>query len=470
MKNAFVSVVIPTYNESQNIPILVKELSEILKEDYEIIIADDDSPDKTWKVAQELSKDYPVIFIRRMHDKGLSQSVVDGLKAAKGEICVVMDADLSHPPMMVKKLIHAVKEKNFDVAVGSRLIGSGKVENWPWYRRMISGAATSLAWPISPVKDTMSGFFAIKKEKISFPDIVPIGYKIMLEILVKSRPLIAIEIPYTFRNRELGESKLTMKIQLQYIKHLFNLYRHYLFGKKHQKPSLPPGYYDIAVRNKKGIQVFWHMKKFDTLKDLLGDYKGKRILELGCGPGTFLSMLKPEYSYALGLDIDENQILYANRKYRRKNLDFKLIDITKDLPEGKFDKVIISEVLEHLPFHASQVMLCKVKEILNEGGEVLITTPNYRSLWPIIELGWNMINPVNYAELHINKYSSKKLHKQLSKNGLKVVRSGSFFVLSPFLPLPSGAKNSIYKVEKEWLPKMGSLLYCKATSHKHNTR
>ncbi len=463
-----VTVIIPTFNESENIQIITKEVHSFLegRYDHEILVVDDDSPDKTWKVAGALDKKYKVKVIRRREDKGLSQSVLEGMKEAKGDICLVMDADLSHPPALVPKIIDAVLKGGNDIAIGSRLVKGGGVEDWPWYRRLVSFGARILARPITPVRDTMSGFFAIRKDKIIFNQIQPIGYKILLETLIKCKPVRAKEIPFTFRNREFGESKLGFSIYIDYLLHLARLYRHVIFSSKPkhaQNHFLDEGHYDRAIKGKWTIQKFWHMTKFKKVRSLIENPSSKKIMELGCGPGTFLSMLKPNYTSATGIDNDPNQMAYAKKHYATQKLTFKMGDITKPLPIENQDIIIISEVIEHIPLKESEKMLKQAKASLKKGGSIILTTPNYRSFWPIIEFVWNKMNPVNYEELHVNKYNMKKLTSQLKKHGFKIDRKGTFLIASPFLFfLPLQWRTRIQKSESAVLPGLGSLLYVKA--------
>lgn len=221
------SIIIPTYNESKNIPILIDKVTKVLdnKYNYEIIVVDDDSPDKTWKVAKELMKKYKSMHVlRRTRDKGLSQSVIAGFKVAKGDIIGVMDADLSHPPEKLPAIIDAIALKGYDVAIGSRLTKGGAVEEWPWHRKIISAGARIIARPLTPVKDVMSGYFFMKRGVIKGKTLKVKGYKILLEILVKGNQKKVKEIPILFRNRTVGTSKLGFRVYLDYLKQLGNLY------------------------------------------------------------------------------------------------------------------------------------------------------------------------------------------------------------------------------------------------------
>jgi len=222
-----VSIIVPTYNERENLEILVKRISSSLRgEEYEVIVVDDNSPDGTWKLAQELSRFYPIKLIRREERKGLASAVIDGFSHATGNCLVVMDADLQHPPEVIPRLIEAV-EGGADLAIASRYIKGGGVRGWPFFRRLISRGATWLARLfLTSVKDPMSGFFALRKEVIEGADLRPKGYKILLEVLVKGRYSRVVEIPYIFEPRKIGRSKLKGKHYVEYLEHLISLMRY----------------------------------------------------------------------------------------------------------------------------------------------------------------------------------------------------------------------------------------------------
>lgn len=257
-ENCIVSLVVPTYNEKKNISLLVDELAFIGKNkpyNIELIIVDDNSPDGTGKMADVLAKKYSnkkfkVVPVHRQAKFGLGTAVVAGFEKASGEILGVMDADLSHPPSIIPELIAPLitntvattnndfnndlenKDiKDIELTVGSRLVNGGGVEVWPWYRKLISLGATILARPITRVRDPMSGLFFFKKHIIRNLSLGTQGYKIGLEIFVKADYTNFKEIPYMFRNREFGKSKLGAKIYWDYLKDLWGLYLYTFFKK-----------------------------------------------------------------------------------------------------------------------------------------------------------------------------------------------------------------------------------------------
>ncbi len=218
------SIIVPTYNEADSLPVLVESLATALgNQAFEILVVDDDSPDETWRVSETLGESFPVITVRRQDKRGLASAVVDGFSQAKGDILAVIDADLSHPPELLPRLLEEIKE-DVDLVIASRLVPGGGVELWPWYRRALSWGGRMLARPLTPVKDIMSGYFVFRREVISHTELVPRGYKILLEILIKGKFKGVKEVPYRFKCRELGSSKMTFETHLSYLRQLLHLY------------------------------------------------------------------------------------------------------------------------------------------------------------------------------------------------------------------------------------------------------
>ena len=221
------SIIIPTYNEKENIGKLLSKLESVLADmDYEIIVADDDSPDMTWKeVAEFAEKNSRISLIRREgKERGLSQSIVDGFNNAEGEIFAVMDGDLQHDESFLPQMLQEGEE--YDLVLGTRHSDGGRIEaEWPFLRRAASRTATFAAKIILgiSVTDPMSGYFVVRKEiydgiKVRLN---PRGFKIFLEILFQSRrhyPALKIkETGIIFRPRTAGKSKLGMKVVFQYL-------------------------------------------------------------------------------------------------------------------------------------------------------------------------------------------------------------------------------------------------------------
>jgi dolichol-phosphate mannosyltransferase len=218
------SIIIPTYNEAENIKAQVVRICKVLKQPFEILIVDDNSPDGTGKIADKLAKKYPVRVIHRTQ-RGFESAAMEGLRQAQGEIIGYIDADQSHPPELLPELLGTINN-GADIAVASRKVGNGRTLGWNSYRHIISWGATMLAWPLTSVKDKTSGYFLFRREVIDGKKLNLIGYKIMLEVVVRSGSKRVVEVPFTFINRKAGKSKTTTRMIIAYLRHLARLYVH----------------------------------------------------------------------------------------------------------------------------------------------------------------------------------------------------------------------------------------------------
>jgi dolichol-phosphate mannosyltransferase len=223
------TVVVPTFNERDNIAVLLQRLAAVLPPDESEIVFIDDSTDDTPDVIREQAKHCPVpvtVHHRTSPVGGLGGAVVEGMRLARGAWIVVMDADLQHPPEIVPQLVAAGVRDGADLVVGSRKTGggsSGGLDNG--YRRLVSGGSTLTTKVIFRnallrVSDPMSGLFAVRASSLEVAELQPLGYKILLELIVRNRPGRIIEIPYAFQPRHAGESKSTLQEGLRFLKHL----------------------------------------------------------------------------------------------------------------------------------------------------------------------------------------------------------------------------------------------------------
>jgi dolichol-phosphate mannosyltransferase len=225
-----VSVIIPTYNEQETIRLIIERVLDALA-DYplEVLVVDDDSPDGTWWTAADAyADDDRVRVIRRTDARGLGTAVSRGFHEARYEYCAVIDADLQHPPEKLPDLFDALADA--DIAVGSRYVSDGGIENWSWTRKVVSRGATSFAKAGVPsargVTDPMSGFFAVRRSIVTDVDLAPRGYKILLELLAKCEVADVVEVPYVFRERTAGESNLTAGEYQKFAEHVVELAGH----------------------------------------------------------------------------------------------------------------------------------------------------------------------------------------------------------------------------------------------------
>jgi dolichol-phosphate mannosyltransferase len=224
------SIVIPTYQEAENLPVLVPQIAAVLERAdirAEILVVDDDSPDDTPAVCERLAADAPLRLIVRKGERGLSSAVIRGFQEARGDVLLCMDADLSHPPETIPSLLSAVAEDGADFVIGSRYVpGASTDEDWGAYRWLNSKVATLLARPLSSARDPMAGFFALRRDTFrSAAQLNPVGYKIGLELIVKCGCRDIREVPIHFRDRLHGKSKLGLREHWRYLLHVGRMYR-----------------------------------------------------------------------------------------------------------------------------------------------------------------------------------------------------------------------------------------------------
>ena len=240
--NTQISIIIPTYNESQNILQILKSIKDNLPKNFvtQTIVVDDNSPDGTGKLVEDYLKnlkkmaDYTIEIIHRKAKEGLGSAILKGIQHAKGDTIVVMDCDFSHPPHIIPKLIESIKKYQYDIVVASRYIKGGNIQGWSLKRKTMSKFATLIAKKGLGIdtKDPMSGFFAFKRSIIKGLNIDAIGYKFLLELLVKTRSVNIKEVPYTFQDRKFGSSKVSIKTIFDYYRSVWKLYR---YGKPLEK-------------------------------------------------------------------------------------------------------------------------------------------------------------------------------------------------------------------------------------------
>ena len=224
-----ISIIVPTYNEVESLPFLANRIHSCLAGlDYELIVVDDNSPDGTGDLAEKLALEDPIKVVHRQGKLGLASAVIDGFRHASGDILGVIDADLQHPPEHIPELIRVMDKA--DIVIASRYVVGGGVEDWTLSRELISRGAKIIPQflfaKIREVKDPLSGFFLFKKDVIEGVNLNPVGYKILLEILVKGNHNNVVEVPYVFQGRERGTSTFNMAEQANYLKHLYRLSRH----------------------------------------------------------------------------------------------------------------------------------------------------------------------------------------------------------------------------------------------------
>lgn len=230
------ALVVPTYNERDRLPELVRAIFAAYQTggiDGELVIVDDNSPDGTGAVADELARSYPIRVLHRAGKLGLGTAVIEGFGVATAEIVGVIDADLSHPPALVPRMLSVMRSESADIVIGSRYVPGGGTSNWETSRVLMSKFACALARGLTPVRDATSGFFLMRRDRAGGVTISAGGFKICLELLIRSEPDLVVEVPYVFKGRTVGESKMNWKEATGYLKQLRDLS---LYRRRHRLP------------------------------------------------------------------------------------------------------------------------------------------------------------------------------------------------------------------------------------------
>ena len=211
--------------------------------------------------------------------------------------------------------------------------------------------------------------------------------------------------------------------------------------KRYNYNNIDFGFYDEIFCKNKGVRSAWHFTKFDYIKKKIN--KKNIHLDIGCGSGTFISLLNNKESY--GIDISSKQIKYATKKYGKKNKKF--YSFTKKIPFKKnfFDSISLIELIEHLSDREIYILFKEIFRVLKTDGVIHITTPNYFSFWPLIEILLNQISKVSYEHQHINKFNLLNINKITKKLKLVILEKKTFMLIGPFLAFFS------FRISKLWI-------------------
>lgn len=228
------SLVLPTYNERVNLPVIIERVTAVLEAagtSFEIVVVDDDSPDRTWQLAEELARrDARVRPVRRRGERGLATAVVAGWRHARGRILGVMDADLQYRPESIPAMLGALDDPEIDIAIGSRYAPGATVEEWSpkrWAISLVARLIARVALPdaLGAVLDPGAGYFLVRRRVIDGIDLQPRGFKILIEVLARGRYDGVMEVGQQYEGRKEGQSKLRSRQVVEYLSHLLDLSR-----------------------------------------------------------------------------------------------------------------------------------------------------------------------------------------------------------------------------------------------------
>ena len=222
------SLVVPTYNERDRLADLVRTVFDAYAAaglTGELVVVDDHSPDGTGPLADDLATRYPIRVVHRAGKLGLGTAVIEGFDAAASPVVGVIDADLSHPPAIVPRMYEVMQQQAADIVIGSRYVPGGGTRHWELSRLAMSKFACLLARVLTRVRDATSGLFLIRRELARGVRISAGGFKICLELLIRSQPSRVVEVPYVFVGRTAGESKMNLREATGYLTQLRDLHR-----------------------------------------------------------------------------------------------------------------------------------------------------------------------------------------------------------------------------------------------------
>ena len=398
------TVLIPTYEEGENIEPLIDGVGRALKSEgltYEILVVDAGSRDGTRERAK--ARGARVLVQSR---PGYGGALTDGFKEARGKSVLTMDSDLSHDPRFVTELL--AHRHDADVVIASRYVPGGDSRT-SLYRRVLSRILNHTFRIILslPHRDLSSGFRLYSKRVLDEMEIEATDFDALEEILIRAHcnGWKIVEAPFVYQPRAEGESHARLfKFAISYLKTLYAMWqlRNSVFS---------ADYDDRAFNSKIPLQRYWQRKRHEIVTGFLE--KDQLTLDVGCGSSRIVKSLPR----VIGLDIQLKKL-----RYLRETNSLLVNGRLQQLPftDCSFEQVICSEVIEHIPEEPS--VFQELARVLKPGAILVIGTPDYsRASWRILEWLYARILPRAYAEEHITRYTRKSLEEWLVKSGFRLL-------------------------------------------------
>ncbi|HLY08269.1 MAG TPA: glycosyltransferase [Planctomycetota bacterium] len=399
------SIILPAINEADNLSILLPRLHDVGKSigTYEIIVVDGGSTDDT--AARSTMHGAKVHFQK---ERGYGMALKEAFDLAKGRYIVTMDADYSHDPSFIRDL-YAQREK-YSVAIASRYAPGGSSD--------VSGLRSVLSRILNtvfrrmlaiPIRDMSSGYRLYRRTALEEIQITRRNFDALEEILIKLVGMGhgVVEVPFTYKARGAGVSKARVfKFGIQLAKTLHSLWQ------------LRNGcdwcdYDHRAYDSKHYLQRYWQRKRHEIIMDW--HRPAKRVLDIGCGSSRILESVPG----MIGLDVSIQKLRFMSRRgcpVLRGSI------YCLPFPDGYFDEVIFSQVIEHIP--PKPQIMGEIRRVMRPGGRLIIGTPDYdRMFWVILEYFYNALKPEAYAHEHIAHYTLGSMRKLLADNGFEHLRS-----------------------------------------------
>lgn len=327
------SIVVPTFNEKDNVRIMAERLEAVLGDSgWELIFVDDSSPDGTGDAVRELARDDPrVRLILRHNRRGLSSAVIEGALAASADIVAVLDGDLQHDESVLPKMVDIIRQDKADLVSASRFLTEDGADGLSSAARVsLSNNGIRLANTVFGLKmsDPLTGFFVVKRSIVqkALPELSELGFKVLMDIVVSSRPRPRIkEVPFKFRERQHGESKLDNRV-------LYDFFLFFLEKKVSSILPLPARFLSFAIINSVGILV--HLAAFSGLSTTqFLTFSGAQLA------ATFVAM---GFNYAVN-----NEVTYSDRKLRGRKFYIGFLIFAALCSIGVFANVSVAAMIHN---------------------------------------------------------------------------------------------------------------------------
>lgn len=399
------SILLPTLNEAENLAVLLPRLHEVARSigDYEILVVDGGSTDDTVAQAEKAGA-----RVHRQQARGYGSALKEAFALARGRYVVTMDADYSHDPGFIRDL-YAARDRGA-VVVASRYCPGGS-SDVPGLRSVLSRILNTVFRRVLSidVRDLSSGFRLYRADALREVEITRPNFDALEEVLIKLVGMghAVAEIPFTYKAREAGVSKArVIKFGIQLAKTLHTLWR--------LRNGCDWCDYDHRAHDSTHpLQRWWQRKRHALI--LAWHQPGARALDIGCGSSRILESIPG----MIGLDISLQKLRFMKR---RGCLTLRGSVYTLPFPDGHFDEVIFSQVIEHIP--SKPQIMGEVRRVLRRGGRLIIGTPDYdRMFWTVLEHFYNAISPQAYAHEHITHYTLGSMRRLLADNGFEHLRS-----------------------------------------------
>ena len=474
----FLSIVIPSYNSGKilekNLPLLLNYLSS-KNYIYEIIIVDDGSTDNNLTLA--VAEQYHCLYLKNDRNLGKGAAVKKGMLSAHGAYRIFTDADIPYEFETIDKIIYYLDFKEFQFCGGDRtLSGSDYHMGVPWIRKIGSRVFSSFVGRLvaGGLYDTQCGVkgfrAAAAHDLFGASRINGFAFDVELYYIALKRNYDIKKIPVKLRCSD-GNSVKLIQHGLGMVWEVSMIIINYYRGKYNpesnrrtgDKISIDGGYQYRALHNGPTPQRFWHHNKLREAAASLNIGAGDTILDAGCGSGVFCDFIPSHLNITLvAVDSNENALDFAQKKYNRKNVMFKraLID-ELDFPDNSFDKIVFLEVIEHITGDQADKVLAKFNNIIKPNGKLIISTPNKRSFWPLIEkiFDWLRLVPHLSSDQHELLYDYDSLQKIVENRGFICVQAKSINTFSPWVaPISWKLAEIINKLEMRYIRKHGNIL------------